>query len=215
MKHLKITLSTLLISFLIFSCSSDDGGDSDSGNSPSSSSDCSLSAISGIVYSQVPLTSNGVDRNDIPNTNLPILFEVSESTDLITENLRRNNEDENDRFFRIRAVKSFATSVNGFIDFNNLDEDNDFINVDYRLGDCTLDARKSENSPSVIDLAINLLGCSSSANAFSNQLRIIDKGNTIEVIHSCGIIADPDSPLFDPSSSLVDTVIYHKTDLSL
>jgi|GEM_PF-3191056 len=164
MRHLKITLSTLLFSFLIISCSSDDG-DSSSEEKPNANSDsCGLNSIQGKVYSQIPLkSSDGVNVSEIPNTRLPILFELFE---------KDSTPESSEKFMSFRYIQNFSADENGFIDFNNLNEKDDYFLSNHKVSNnCKLNTGKPDGSRNI---AFRIITCDGTLAFFGNQLEIID-----------------------------------------
>ncbi len=198
MKHLKLILTTLAL--LIFSCSSDDGDENRnmSNDNINNSDGCGLVNVQGKVYSQIQLESNsGVNIKDIPNPKLPILFELSDSNEV------------NSKTMRFKYVSQFSADNNGFISFENFDEDDFFFSTYTKINDCDLRAGRPNSTPSNRreNVVFDLTNCDPVRSAFSNILNINDNGNTIEVIESCG------DEIITPNDFETKSVNYYLTDI--
>lgn len=76
MKKFQILNPIVLAILLCVSCSSSDDNSEDLSNT----GDCGYKTIIGNAYSQIPVTGTIINANDLPNKNLPVTFQIVETT---------------------------------------------------------------------------------------------------------------------------------------
>ncbi|WP_111308857.1 hypothetical protein [Confluentibacter sediminis] len=74
MNKFQILNLAILLFLVVNSCSSNDDNDKATNN------DCGYKTIIGNTYSQIPVTGTIINANDLPNKNLPVTFQITETT---------------------------------------------------------------------------------------------------------------------------------------
>ena len=195
MKTLKILNLAIVSLLLICSCSSSDDKDE------TINIDCGYKTIIGNTYSQIPVTGNIINANDLPNRNLPVTFQITETTtdkELFSTDGQILNEFEN-TYYKIKVLN--IDSATNTVDLTALN-DSDYeitYHSERSASDCLLSIPKTNNGGSFTVNYFDLTQCQGSGKSY---LEITDKGNTIDITHHCGLI--------ETSDGGTETVTYYK-----
>ncbi|OEK07282.1 hypothetical protein A8C32_17745 [Flavivirga aquatica] len=194
-KILNLIIASLIL--VISSCSSDDDSNSDENNS----TDCGYKTIISNTYSQIPVTGTTINVNDIPDRNLPVTFQIVETTtekELFgTDGQIRN--DNGNTYYKIKVLNiDSATNTVDLMTLNDSDYEITY-HSERSASDCLLSIPSTNNGGSFMVNYFDLVQCQG---AGKNYLEIVDNGNTIDITHHCGLI--------DTSDGGTETVTYYK-----
>lgn len=189
---LNLIILTILLSVSCSSDNSDDNPDSDG---------CGYKTIIGNTYSQIPVTGTTINASDLPNRNLPVTFQIIETTtdkELFTTDGQILNEN-NNTYYKIKVLN--INSATNTVDLTALNDNDYYITYHSERSaiDCLLSIPKTNNGGSFTVNYFDLVQCQGSG---KNYLEITDNGNTIDITHHCGLI--------DTSDGGTETVTYYK-----